>query len=137
MTDPPPVEGFIFDNDLPPCLAAGLRAFEDGQETVLHLSDEYAADTEDEVWLPAVGNRNLIVITRDARQRRNPTERAAYHRHRIGAFVLTGKDRKAWDLVEQTVRNWRQIKHLARTTCRPFFYRVPPNGTKIVPMPLL
>jgi hypothetical protein len=136
VTDPPPVAGFIFDNDLPPCLAAGIRALEDGQENILHLADEFPPNTEDEEWLPNVGARNLIVITRDARQRRNPTERAAYHRHRVGAFVLAGKNLKAWDLIEQTVRNWQRIKSLARTSQRPFFYRIPPHGTRIEPLPL-
>jgi hypothetical protein len=136
VTEPPVVAGFVFDNDLPPCLAAGIRAFEDGLETVLHLSSEFPPDTADEEWLPQVGSRNLIVITRDARQRRNPAERAAYHRHRIGAFVLAGKNLKAWDLIEQTIRNWQKIKDLSRTSERPFFYRVPPHGTKIEPLPL-
>jgi hypothetical protein len=67
VTDPPPVAGFIFDNDLPPCLADGIRVLEDGQETVLHMSTKFGAGTDDEVWLPEVGAENLIVITRDAR----------------------------------------------------------------------
>ena len=51
-----------------------------------HLDDE---------WLPIVGTRRLVVITRDQRIRYRPVERQAWVTHRVRGFVLTGRKSQA------------------------------------------
>lgn len=45
----------------------------------------------DDEWLPVVGAKGLIVITRDRRIRYRPAEKLAWVEHRVRGFVLTGK----------------------------------------------
>jgi hypothetical protein len=76
------------------------------------------------------------LITRDDRIRRRPNELAAFRQHNVGAFFLGGKNRTRCELIQQTVRNWPQIKELAAKTHRPFAFRVPPSGKTIVSIAL-
>jgi len=119
---------FFFDENLPPWLAKGMKEF--GEDAV-HISQEFEGGTEDEVWLPVIGGRGWFLISRDRRIRTRPAELKAYRTHRVGGFVLTGKDVNGWGIVEQVVRNWRRIKELAYKTERPFLFKVPPKGTTI------
>lgn len=47
--------------------------------------------TVDDVWLPIIGQRRLVVITRDQRIRYRPAEKKAWIDHEVRGFVLTGK----------------------------------------------
>ena len=45
----------------------------------------------DDEWLPIIGMRRLVVITRDQRIRYRSAEEQAWLAHRVRGFVLTGK----------------------------------------------
>lgn len=120
---------FFLDNNLSPKLAAGMSGF--GEE-VTHLQDHFPRDAKDPEWLPDIGQKGWYLITRDKNIRHKPAEIKALRQNRVGAFYLGGKSLKRCDLVEQLVRNWRRIKELAARTKRPFAFRVPPRGKKIV-----
>lgn len=126
------MKAFI-DNNLSPQLAAGMKGF---GEDVVHLKDHFPDDTPDADWLPYVGQNELVLVTRDIRIRWNPSEIAAFKTHNVGAFFLGGKQRSRCELIQQLVRNWPQMKELARKTRRPFMFRVPPTGSKIEQLPL-
>jgi uncharacterized protein with PIN domain len=124
---------FFFDNNLSHKIVKGLREF---GEDVVHLADEFPRDTTDEEWLPIVGERGWILITRDKKIRRRPAEIDAYRRNGIGGFVLTGKSLEGWKIIRQLVNRWEKIKELARSTRKPFLFRIPPRGSKIERLPL-
>ena len=124
---------FFFDENLPKWLATGMREF---RQDTSHLLDEFPSGTLDVDWLPTIGERGWFLISRDANIRRRPAELNAFRKHNVGGFVLAGKDLNGWGIVEQLVRNWRKIMELAETTSRPFLFRVPPGGAKIVKIPL-
>ncbi len=124
---------FFVDNNLSPQLAKGMEGF--GQN-VVHLTDHFPADTEDTEWLAHIGEKGWILITRDERIRFRPGERAALKEHEVGAFFMGGKNRNACQLIQQLVRNWPQIKERARSTKRPFAFRVRPTGGKFDRLPL-
>lgn len=60
---------FFIDNNLSKQLADGMAAF---GESVIHLKDRFDADEDDEVWLSAIGEDGLFLITRDDRIRYRP-----------------------------------------------------------------
>jgi predicted nuclease of predicted toxin-antitoxin system len=124
---------FFIDNNLPQQLANGLKGF---GENVMHLTEQFPPDTEDVGWLTYVGSLELILVTRDERIRHNPFELKSLREHKVGAFFLGGKNRKRCDLIQQIVRNWPRMKELASKTDRPFAFRIPPTGSKIVSIPL-
>lgn len=100
-------------------------------ESVEHLLDHFPQGAKDTEWLPYVGQEGLTLITRDNRIRWRPAELRALRKAQVGAFFLGGKNRSSCDLIEQVVRNWRNIKELAQKEHRPFALRVPPRGKKI------
>lgn len=65
-------------------------------------------DVKDELWFPAAGDRELIVIRRD-RDVLNPhsVERRAWERHRLRGFVLAIKGpATSWDEFYWLIRAW-------------------------------
>lgn len=110
-----------------------MRAF---GESVDHLQDHFSPDTPDTEWLEYIGQGGFFLITRDDRIRRNPLEIRALRDYGVGAFFLGGKNQARWDLVQQLVRNWTQIKEVASRTRPPFAFRIPPKGTKFDRLPL-
>ena len=119
---------FFVDNNLGRQLADGMRGF---GENMMHLLDEFPQDANDAEWLEYVGKNGLTLITRDKRIRWRPAELCALRTHKVGAFVLGGKNQTRCQLIQQLVRNWPQIKELAGKTKPPFAFQLPATGTKI------
>ena len=124
---------FFIDNNLSAQLAQGMAAF---GEPVVHLKELFDPDAEDEVWLEHIGRTGMILVTRDERIRFRPNELGALKDNNVGAFFLGGKNRSRCELVQQLVRNWPRMKSLSAKTRRPFAFRIPPSGSKFVPLPL-
>ncbi len=118
---------FIFDENLALQLAHGMKEF---GEPVLHTIDEFGEGVPDHEWLPIVGERGWYVITRDKRIRYRPDEISKYRENKVGGFVVRGKKMDACALIENVVRNWRKIKRAAAKTPKPFFFAIPPNGSR-------
>jgi PIN like domain len=87
---------------------------------------EVPLGTYDEDWLPIVGHMQLVVITRDARIRRKPIEKAAWCTHRVRGFALTGKtSQSTWDSLRILARRWDEIeKIISDQTAGPWMYSV-------------
>lgn len=69
----------------------------------------------DDEWLPAVGVRDLIVITRDQRIRYRPVEKRMWVEHRVRGFVLTGrKSQSTADSLGILMRHWRRMEAIAQ-----------------------
>jgi hypothetical protein len=124
---------FFFDNNLGNNLVVGLRAF---GEDVIHLTDEFSPGTPDEIWLKEIGEKGYVLITRDERVRWNPAEITAFCKYKVGAFFLGGKSLTKWQIIQQLIRNWIQIKEVSERTKKPFAFRIPPHGTKFLQIQL-
>lgn len=85
-----PARFFVDENDL----ALGkLLAEERGDVVYPGHPDlpEVPRGALDDEWLPVLGAKRLVVITRDRRIRYRPAEKLAWIEHRVRGFVLTGK----------------------------------------------
>lgn len=122
---------FFLDNNISLKIAAGMRAF---GESVHHLQDEFPEDAKDIDWLPVLGKRGWILVTRDERIRYNRLEREQFSAHSIGAFFLSGKNMGRCEQIQQVVKAWPRMKYEAQKARRPFALRVARNGGKIEPM---
>jgi hypothetical protein len=87
---------------------------------------EVPLGTYDEVWLPIVGHKQLIVITRDAKIRRKPVEKAAWCAHGVRGFALTGKtSQSTWDSLRILARRWDEIEAIITSRASgPWMYSV-------------
>jgi hypothetical protein len=82
-------------------VADALRAL--GAHVEVHI-DHFAPDAPDAQWIPEVGRRQWVLITKDKHIRRNPLERAAYVAAKLRGFVVTGTDMAGQELAALLVR---------------------------------
>ena len=60
-------------------MAQALNLLQERDMTVLHVKDIFVEkERDDVVYLPAVGQLGLFLVTRDLKQRKKPAEVAAY-----------------------------------------------------------
>jgi hypothetical protein len=70
--------------DVPDAIRSALR---DG-EKIERLDDHYAPNAEDAKWIPDVGAKGWIILTKDSALRRNPLEVRAMLSARTGVFIF-------------------------------------------------
>jgi hypothetical protein len=121
---------FFFDENIGLYIPIGLRGF--GEE-VIHILEieELGAGTPDNVWLGYVGQNDLVLITPDRKIKSRPNERRAFFDHKVGAFILYGKDMDRWARVRQIVTAWQRIKELSDKTAPPYAFSVSTAGREI------
>lgn len=107
-----PASLFVDENDL----ALGKRLAEPHEGVVFpgHPDiPEIPRGSLDDHWLPIVGLKQLVVITRDARIRYRPAERLAWVRHNVRGFVLTGRRSQSTSASLALLgTHWRRIESL-------------------------
>lgn len=86
-----------------------------GRDDILYPGHEGLPEiplgTSDLVWLPVVGARSLIVITRDRRIRTRPAELDLYHEHGIRSVWLGAKkDLRPQDQVDLFLRHEARLR---------------------------
>jgi hypothetical protein len=107
-----PARFFVDENDL----ALGKELAEEHRDVVYpgHVDlPEIPRGALDDDWLPVVGAKRLVVITRDSRIRYRPAEKLAWIEHGVRGFVLTG--RKSQTTAESRAildRHWSTIEAL-------------------------
>lgn len=103
---------FVDENDL----ALGkLLAEERGDVVYPGHEDlpEVPRGTLDDDWLPIIGQRRLVVITRDQNIRYRPAEKRAWVDHGVRGFMLTGKKSQTTaDSKAILDRHWAKIEAL-------------------------
>jgi hypothetical protein len=107
-------------------VADALRAA--GAVVEVHI-DHFAQAAPDLEWIPQVGKRNWVLVTRDANIRRNPMERAAYEESRLRGFVVTGKDLGGPELAALLVRSLRGMVNRAAGRPGPLLFAISRGGT--------
>lgn len=88
----------------------------------------FATDTLDADWLPAVGARGWVVLTKDTRIRRNPLELEALFGAQVAAFILTARDMTGADMARVLVGALPRMTSLVRTRARPFIATLSGSG---------
>lgn len=99
----------------------GLRALvePEGHKVVIH-DDQFPQDTKDVVWLPLVGKKRWVLITKDMAMRTNPLEIAAIINSGVAAFALPRASHTAAKNVDGIKTAWRAIQRCLRRFAPPF-----------------
>ena len=107
-------------------VADALRAA--GAKVEVHIDhfDQAAPDTE---WIPEVGRRDWVLITKDQHIRRNPLERAAYESARLRGFVLTGRDFNGPDMAVLLARMLPGMARRVAGRSGPLMFSISRGGT--------
>ena len=94
--------------------------------------DHFAPDAPDETWLPEVGHRGWVVLTKDKNIRRNELEREALLSANVRAFVLTSGSLTSAETAAVFVQQLRKMADMAVSEPPPFVASVTRTGVRIV-----
>lgn len=106
-------------------VADRLRAA--GARVEVHL-DHFKGDATDTEWIPEIGRKNWVLITKDQNIRRNPLERAAYETAKLRGFVATGKDMSGSELADLLVRCLEGMVRRAHKRPGPSLFAISRGG---------
>jgi len=84
----------------------------------------FADDMPDEEWIPEVGRRGFVVLTRDQQIRRRPNELAAVRAARIHLFALTSGNLSAADTALLCVAAWPAIARAVASHPAPALFSI-------------
>lgn len=130
-------------------MAPDVRFYVD--EDTLHLGKAMAAVRDDIVhpghircpvprgaldpqWLPVVGDRDWLLISRDKRLRTNPVEKMKLIDVGIRAVILTSAgNMNRWEQLRLVVRYWDQIEDLTSQP-GPFVHSLTAGGVSAQPL---
>jgi predicted nuclease of predicted toxin-antitoxin system len=88
----------------------------------------FAQDAKDTEWLPEVGRRGWVVLTKDHHIRTRQNELVALLTAGVAAFVLTAGDLAGPDMAQAFVRGLPKMNRMLVGQPRPFVARVSPGG---------
>lgn len=128
-----PARFFVDENDL--ALGKALAAEYDDVVFPGHPElPEVPRQTPDDDWLPVIGDRGLVVITRDQRIRYRPVEKQAWVRHRVRGFVLTGRSSQSTaDSKAILAMHWPTITALVLSELNgPWMRAVTAGGLRVI-----
>jgi hypothetical protein len=125
---------FFFDNQLPPHLAASIKALAnaDGDE-VVHLRDRFKPDTPDVDWIRTLSEEGgWILICGDMNITRTKAERAVWkNAGLVGFFLKKGWiNQTPWEQAWRLVKWWPTIVAQARIAApgSTYYVHLQPNG---------
>jgi len=121
----------FFDHNLSPHLAHALNVLLGPEgDQVIHLTDRFPANTEDRVWMVALGDEGgWVVISGDRRIHRNRLEREAWRRSRLVVFFLAPQWRRLRniEIAWRRLRWWPRIDDQVRIVAPPAAFELPLN----------
>ncbi len=115
---------FVDENDL--ALGKALASGHPGDVVFPGHPDlpEVPRGSIDDDWLPVIGTKRLVVITRDQRIRYRPVEKQMWIEHGVRGFVLTGrKSQSTADSLRMVEDRWPALHTLvAERPLGPWMY---------------
>lgn len=124
------------DENMSPHLADGLNILEKPNDEgfeILSIEKVFGKGAKDNDWIPIVGNENGVVITQDLNIHRTRALKELYINSGIGVFFFAPPSKigyKYWEMVEQIIYRWIEMKHHSKRDKKPFAYRCTCRSSK-------
>jgi predicted nuclease of predicted toxin-antitoxin system len=120
MTSPPIT--FFIDR----CLGSKrvVTALREAGLTVEIHEDHFAPDALDVEWLPQVGEREWVVLTKDANISRRTLEKMAVARAGIRLFILASQNLASSEMIDILVQAIEPMKNLVQNHPAPFIAKI-------------
>lgn len=103
--------------------AIGRRLQGEGLSIELH-DDHFAQGTPDAVWLPVVGAKGWIVLTKDTRIRHRPSEKQALLGAGVRAFAFTSGSLSGAEMADAIVKALPKILKMLASRPNAFVARI-------------
>jgi hypothetical protein len=124
---------FFFDNTMSRKVVGALKILDSSQE-IVHLTEQFPADTPDAEWITALSEEgDWVIVSGDVRITRNPGERAAWLESKLLAFFLAKgwTNQTLWDQAWRFVKCWPRIVEQASRIKPPAGFIVPLKESKL------
>jgi hypothetical protein len=100
---------YFFDNCLSIKYARMLQALD---VAVIHLQEQFAANTPDEIWLPHLRDSGYVVVTSDRAIRKGSATALALKESGVTAIFLPKgfEEMRRWDQAVWLIRHWPNVE---------------------------
>jgi hypothetical protein len=112
----------------------GIALREAGLLVQLH-KDHFKEGTPDEIWIPEVGARGWVVLTKDKAIRRNSAERRAVIVARARILTLPRGSYTGAEMAEIILSNRPKIGRFLKNHPPPFIARISASGIELSELP--
>lgn len=102
------------------------------EEQLFHLDDFYPQDVKDDLWIPEVGAKGWVILTKDARIQYRPNEQAALLAATTAVFVYTNGNTTSERTAQAMVTALPSIREAVRRCDVPMLGRVNQSGAVTV-----
>jgi hypothetical protein len=117
----------FFDRSVPRGVAEAVKQV---REDACWLEDVFEEGwIKDREWIPEVGARGWLVITKDKKIRTRPEERRAIKENNVGCFILNySQPLNRWEILKLVTSTLDEMEEKFANTPRPFLYLIDRNG---------
>ncbi len=95
---------------------------------VKRLIDHFPKGTPDTKWLSEVGKHGWVVLTKDAKIRKNPHELQTLIESKVAAFILTSAELTGEEIGEIIIKAHEKMLDFLSKNSRPFIATVTKDG---------
>lgn len=88
----------------------------------------FAPGTEDTEWLPLVGEKGWVLLTKDKRIRYNELEKLAVRQHKIREFYFSSGNYSGVEMAEILIAALHDMVRVFRRHKPPFIASIPKSG---------
>ena len=89
----------------------------------------FESGVDDDVWLPFVGERHWIIVTKDKRNRYNKWEKAALRRFKVREFYFGSGNMNGLEMAAALVAALPEMRNICQSTPPPFVASISRSGT--------
>ena len=86
--------------------------------------DHFRKNTQDVDWIPEIGKRGWVILTKDARIGKNQIERLAVADARVKMFVLVSQNLSGADMANIFLKSIPEMEKFIRRNISPFIAKV-------------
>jgi hypothetical protein len=90
--------------------------------------NHFSPGTEDTNWLPFVGQKGWLLVTKDKKIRYNELEKAAVLRHRVREFYFSSGNYSGAEMAEMLVVALPEMAKIYRKHGAPFIASITKSG---------
>lgn len=93
------------------------------------LTDHFPRGTQDNQWLPYIGERGWILLSKDLAIGINSLEYLALTNAGIGAFFIRSREMPKRDIIDCVVKALPKMIRIVESQERPFLFKIYKDGT--------
>jgi hypothetical protein len=118
----------FIDRSVPKGVAEALKQVRDD---VCWLEDVFEEGwIKDREWIPEIGARGWLVVSKDKKIRTRQEERRAAKENNVGCFILNYKQPlNRWEILKLVASSLDEMEEEFANTPRPFMYTINGQGT--------